>query len=464
MRRWKTISVILVTGFFVGCGTYFNQPIKQQSARTGELTTASKTLKDLPKPQKKVVVGVYSFKDQTGQYKEIQNGSSFSTAVTQGGTSILIKALEDSEWFTPIERENLSNLLNERNIIRSTRQEYAGSNGPAVPPLLFAGVLLEGGVVSYDTNILTGGFGARYFGAGGSTQYKQDRITVYLRAISTSNGEILKTVYVSKTILSQAIDASLFRYVNFQRLLEVETGYTKNEPLQLVVKEAIEKAVEAIIIEGLEEKIWSAENPEEAQTLIEKYNQEKQEEQAVELYNRKKIDFNYTNAFEIQLGLNRFLGDYGARDFDYIGKLGYHRRFIPHFGASLRGYALDFEIPNSKNTLHLGVDLDAEVYLLPYDKFSPFFHAGAGMLFQSEKNNWFTNQEEFFKLQYGAGLQYNLNSKLNVFLKGTYHLAFSDEIDALNYGKRDDYFIDLGIGLTYMFGGNKEKNTNKDEE
>ncbi len=185
MRRWKTISVILVTGFFVGCGTYFNQPIKQQSARTGELTTASKTLKDLPKPQKKVVVGVYSFKDQTGQYKEIQNGSSFSTAVTQGGTSILIKALEDSEWFTPIERENLSNLLNERNIIRSTRQEYAGSNGPAVPPLLFAGVLLEGGVVSYDTNILTGGFGARYFGAGGSTQYKQDRITVYLRAIST---------------------------------------------------------------------------------------------------------------------------------------------------------------------------------------------------------------------------------------------------------------------------------------
>ncbi len=119
--------------------------------------------------------------------------------------------------------------------------------------------------------------------------------------------------------MSQAIDASLFRYVNFQRLLEVETGYTKNEPLQLVVKEAIEKAVEAIIIEGLEEKIWSAENPEEAQTLIEKYNQEKQEEQAVELYNRKKIDLNYTNAFEIQLGFNRFLGDYGARDFDYIG-------------------------------------------------------------------------------------------------------------------------------------------------
>jgi curli production assembly/transport component CsgG len=80
------------------------------------------------------------------------------------------------------------------------------------------------------------------FWAGGSVKYRQDRVTVYLRMVSTSNGKILNSVYVSKTILSQAIDQSL-RYVNFKRLLEVETGYTTNEPIQMAVTEAIEKAV-----------------------------------------------------------------------------------------------------------------------------------------------------------------------------------------------------------------------------
>ena len=95
--------------------------------------------------------------------------------------------------------------------------------------------------------------GARYFGVGGSTQYRQDRITIYLRAISTSNGKILKNIYVSKTILSQAVDVSLYKYVSFQRLLEVETGFTRNEPVQLAVQEAIEKAVKGLIVEGIED-------------------------------------------------------------------------------------------------------------------------------------------------------------------------------------------------------------------
>ncbi|MDX1327261.1 MAG: CsgG/HfaB family protein, partial [Arenibacter sp.] len=204
-----------------GCGAYFNQPYKVQDARIGELASKTQILRDMPLPYEQVVVGVYNFKDQTGQYKTLENGSTFSTAVSQGATTMLIQALEDSKWFIPIERENLSNLLNERNIIRSTRDEFqkrTNNPQPALPPLLYAGVLLEGGVVSYDSNVITGGAGARYFGAGGSTQYREDRISIYLRAVSTSNGKILKTVYVSKTILSQAIDASLFRYVNFQRL------------------------------------------------------------------------------------------------------------------------------------------------------------------------------------------------------------------------------------------------------
>ena len=258
-KIYPQVLLFFIISLFVSCGAFFNQPFDTSKARLGENSTGKSVLLGIL-PIEPATVGVYKFRDQTGQYKPVVNGSSFSTAVTQGGTAILLKSLEDSKWFNPIERENIGNLLNERQIIRSTREEYSrlskDNQITSLPPLLFAGIIIEGGVVSYDSNIITGGSGARYFGAGGATEYREDRITVYLRAVSTSSGKIMKNVYVSKTILSQAISANLFRYVNLRRLLEVETGVTKNEPAQLAVKEAIDKAVETLIIEGIIDGLW----------------------------------------------------------------------------------------------------------------------------------------------------------------------------------------------------------------
>jgi curli production assembly/transport component CsgG len=60
----------------------------------------------------------------------------------------------------PIERENIGNLLQERNLIRSTRQEYTKDADPvSLKLLLIICLLLEGGIVSYDSNISHGGFG-----------------------------------------------------------------------------------------------------------------------------------------------------------------------------------------------------------------------------------------------------------------------------------------------------------------
>ena len=151
MNKINIGVVVALLLLFSGCGTFFNQPLTTTEARLGENTTKNRLLNGIL-PITPTVVGVYKFRDQTGQYKLVENGTSWSTAVTQGGTSILLKSLEDSKWFTPIERENVSNLLNERQIIRSTRQEYSKNNNKdqttTIPPLLFAGVLLEGGVVS----------------------------------------------------------------------------------------------------------------------------------------------------------------------------------------------------------------------------------------------------------------------------------------------------------------------------
>ncbi len=461
------ISIFLVSLLFAGCGTYLNQPIRVQNARTGEVTPKSKTLRELPPPQEPIIVGVYNFKDQTGQYKNVENGSSFSTAVSQGATTMLIKALEDSNWFTPIERENFGNLTQERNIIRSTREEFAkkGNPQPALPPLLFAGILLEGGIVSYDSNIITGGLGARYFGVGGSTQYREDRLTLYLRAVSTSNGKILKTVYISKTILSQAIDASLFRYVNFQRLLEVETGITKNEPVQLAMKDAIEKAVEALIIEGIEEKLWTTGAGEETnQQLVAAYNEEKAMEESTLLYERRQKPVSKKNSFHISGFTTLFQSDFSKKPLSYGASFGYSRRITDHFGLGLKGSYLSLETGSSYKEEFVTTDLNIETFILPYDDITPFVYVGAGYAVNIDDE--FDNNiqlEDQYKAQGGLGLDAKLSSSFSLRAFAEANFFFSDEVDEVERGKRDDFYYAFGVGLNYHFGRSRSKQINTSE-
>lgn len=456
---YKVIAILSCTLLLSGCGAFFNQPIAVENARIGEDTKVSKTLRNIPSPQEPVVVGVYKFRDQTGQYKPTEAGSTFSTAVTQGATTILIKALEDSKWFVPIERENLSNLLNERNIIRSTRKEYRKTknpNEPQLPPLLYAGIILEGGIVSYDSNIITGGLGARYFGVGGATQYRQDRITVYLRAVSTSSGKILKTVYVSKTILSQALDANFFKYVKFRRLLEAETGFTKNEPAQLAVSEAIEKAVESLIIEGIEDKLWAVNaEPEAVNELIANYKIEKSEAQNTELYNRYFKERRTQKSVSLNGGTALISGDYNDAEFGYFVDIGAKWYFNPYF--NLNASISKFELSNG-NAFSQGFNaagLNAEINLLPFEKLSPFFYGGLGVVNDDDFN------QTAFKFQYGAGVEYLISDKIGVSINAAQNIVLSDELDNIAQGKRDDQYFNFSFGLNWYFGKSIKKDQTK---
>ncbi|MFO1351165.1 MAG: CsgG/HfaB family protein [Gammaproteobacteria bacterium] len=240
-------------------------------------TTAHRDLLSLGAPAQKVAVAVYDYPDETGQFKPGELVTNYSKAVTQGAISILIKALADAgsgRWFTVVERARLNHLLKERQIITEMRKRY-GEADRMLPAMLFAGVILEGGIIGFDTNTLTGGIGARYLGIGASTEYRQDTVTVYLRAVSTQTGEILKSVTTRKTIVSYGLSASVFRFVSFKKLLEVEAGYTSNEPAQLAIQQAIEKAVYALILEGAQSGLWQFRDPLQGQRQIEAYLTEK---------------------------------------------------------------------------------------------------------------------------------------------------------------------------------------------
>jgi len=274
------IFFIISSFLLISCAPSISLPIYQKPISDSEyITSIHKDLISLPPPKKPIPVAVYKFRDQTGQFKPPTTSTNFSTAVTQGATSILIKALEDSGWFIPLERENLANLLQERRIIRQMRKLYSNNknqkNIKPLPPLLYAGIIFEGGIIGYDTNITSGGLGAKYFGLGGSAQYRVDRVTVYLRAVSVKNGAILKTVKSTKIILSQEISTGIFRYVRLNRLLEAETGIALNEPVEMAVQEAIEKAVYDMIIEGVKIGLWQPKDPEKFKKILEKYEREK---------------------------------------------------------------------------------------------------------------------------------------------------------------------------------------------
>ncbi|TVU71940.1 MULTISPECIES: CsgG/HfaB family protein [Cobetia] len=225
-------------------------------------TSTYSDLINLPKPAGRIPVAIYDFRDQTGQYRPAP-ASTFSTAVTQGGAAMLSAALADSGWFIPLERVGLQNLLTERKIIRANLERTGRSND--LEALQAANLLFEGGIIAFDSNVRTGGSGAEYFGIGASGQYQVDQVTINLRAVDITTGQVIANVNTSKTIFSRELRAGVYRFIDFKRLLEVETGYTNNEPVQLAVMSAIESAVIHLIAQGVDRQLWALANPAEMQ-------------------------------------------------------------------------------------------------------------------------------------------------------------------------------------------------------
>ena len=224
-------------------------------------------LLDLPPAEEMPVVAVYQFQDKTGQRKPKDNIADFSTAVSQGGVELVIDALKTAgkgKWFRVVERNGLDHLVRERQIIRSARQDFAKQNGEEkfkeLNSLLFAGMIIEGGVIGYDTNIKSGGRGARYLGIGATKQYRQDVVTVSMRAVSVLTGEVLLNVQTRKTILSYGKSGDVFRFIEQgTELVEYEDGIGNNESVTYATRTAIEAGVLELIYQGHRRGYWKIE-------------------------------------------------------------------------------------------------------------------------------------------------------------------------------------------------------------
>ncbi len=279
IRPQPFLAVVAALTLLPGCSAFNTHPIGTLgTAELSPTTNLTRDLLSLPAPRGKIVTAVYGFKDQTGQYKASPD-SNFSTAVTQGGASMLVKALRDSKWFIPVERENLQDVITERKIVRaldSGSDSGEGKGGVKLPSLTGAKLLIEGAVIGYDSNIKTGGLGVKYLGISGANQYRADQVTVNLRAVDTNSGQILHSVSTTKTVYSIQLTSGIYKFVSYKNLLEAEVGMTMNEPAQVAVQEAIEAAVVNLIAEGIDSRSWLLANETERNApVLQKYRQDR---------------------------------------------------------------------------------------------------------------------------------------------------------------------------------------------
>ena len=267
MTGIQQLSVCLLAILLSSCAVIAKNEdlfITQDRKPAQVLDLQSEELASLPPAENRPVVAVYrdSFQDLTGQRKSNSSFAMFSTAVTQAPEALLIRALKhasNGQFFRVVERVGLDNLTKERQLIRSTRENF--EEDIKLQPLLFAGLIIQGGVLSYDTNVETGGLGARYLGIGNSTQYREDVVTISLRLVSVSTGEVLMETTVSKNILSTSVSQDFFRFIEMgTELVEIEGGVAENEAGSIALQKAIEAGVLNLIKIGINRGYWKYEN------------------------------------------------------------------------------------------------------------------------------------------------------------------------------------------------------------
>jgi curli production assembly/transport component CsgG len=269
------VAILCAACGLMGCvSTTGQRELLEEPPKLTPSSPTSLDLENLPPPARKLDIAVYAFPDLTGKNEPNNNVAVFSRAVTQGGSGFAVDALQRAghgRWFTVDERIGLNNLLQERQLVRATRAEFEGDDAKPLPPMRFAGLLLEGGILAFDGNVVTGGVGANFLGIGGDVQYQQDTVTVGMRIVSVQTGEILTSVTTTKTVYSVGLQANVYKFVSVDQILQAEGGVTRTEPTQLAVRQAIDLAAYATVMQGVQRGLWKFADPRRGRELLDQY-------------------------------------------------------------------------------------------------------------------------------------------------------------------------------------------------
>ncbi len=448
LRIVPLLALLVGTASLTGCAS-MDPAFETRGAHPGIESTTHDSLTALPQPASPVVTAVYQFRDQTGQYKRKERGSTFSRAVTQGGTAILMDALADSDWYRPIERKGLSNLTQERDIIRSIRQQYEGDRADPLSPLLFAGIVLEGGIIGFDSNVISGGGGFRLFSIGGSGEYRRSQVTIYLRAVSTQTGEVLKTVHTTKTILSQELQGNATRFVAANLFLETEAGISYNEPKTLAVTEAIDAAVRQLTIEGMRDGLFSPADTAAAGSVIQRYEKSKARADRRDYFDRLLQPNNRPGpGIEVGSGGQVLQGDRQDPGLNPLGSLTLRQPLAPRWALGLRNTVGRLDAAGDFQETALTSELALTYYFTPHARFTPFLRATGGVATTFPDPHRLDDNGSLIGGG-SLGAEYMVDERLGVSAAFGVRVAADDDLDGAARGSFNDSLWGGSVGITY---------------
>ena len=253
MKSVSTLFVLICLLNLTACSRFGNKEVVPAEQASLSLLD-SDSYRNLP-TSAPLIVGVYEFTDQTGQRAVLDRPTSeMSTAVPQGLASMLVqelKAVDDGKWFRVVEREGISKILNERQIVTAT----LGDDGQ-LQPLLLPGIIITGGAVSYDRKVYQEFNGLGVASVNAKNEVYSDQVSIALRVVSVQTGEVIEAIFVTKSILSQMNGLSGLKIIN-TTTLGLEAGSVENEPVSIATRMAIAAAVEELRKRGIENQWWT---------------------------------------------------------------------------------------------------------------------------------------------------------------------------------------------------------------
>ena len=207
-------------------------------------------------------VAVTSFEDLTGA--RVDGGS--STAVAASGHLLLefiLKNYRDEGHLAIYSRRLLSELINERRLAQQANTSYATEAvnslskatqalmGNAkikplhdLPDLGPVDFLITGAVIGYDKNTRDSGAAAGMVGISNRYQQSEDSVSVLVELINVKTGAMSGIGISSELISSKLFNAGVFKYLEVDKILELEGGGSLNEPKTYALYLALTQAVE----------------------------------------------------------------------------------------------------------------------------------------------------------------------------------------------------------------------------
>lgn len=120
---------------------------------------------------------------------------------------------------------------------------------PPLPEMAIADYIVTGAIVAHDSDVVAEGTGVRFQNIGILNRAQKDVITVSLRIVRVSDGEIIANRTVSQTVVSKKKRGDILNYVTLNQILEFESGTVTNEPRSLALDAAFRLALSEMFID-----------------------------------------------------------------------------------------------------------------------------------------------------------------------------------------------------------------------